>query len=272
MRFAFFGDIVGKAGRRAVEDHLPGLRERLALDFVVINAENAAAGFGVTEKICTQLYDLGADVLTLGNHAWDQREALTYIEREPRLIRPANYPVGAAPGKGANLFEASNGSRVLVINVMGNLFMETLDDAFGAVERELSAAPLGAVADAVIVDIHAEATSEKMAMGVFCDGRASLVVGTHTHVPTADTRVLPGGTGYQTDAGMCGDYDSVIGMDKEEPLRRFTTRMRSARFEPATGEPTLCGVFVETDDATGLAVRCEPIRLGGQLSDIEPAA
>lgn len=270
MRFAFFGDIVGKTGRRAVEAYLPGLREELALDFVVINAENAAAGFGITEKIANQLYDLGVDALTLGNHAWDQREALTFIDREPRLIRPANYPVGAAPGKGANLFEAANGARVLVINVMGNLFMETLDDAFATVERELSAAPLGEVADAVIVDIHAEATSEKGAMGVFCDGRTSLVVGTHTHVPTADTRILPGGTAYQTDAGMCGDYDSVIGMDKEEPVRRFTTRMRTARFEPATGEATLCGVFVETDDATGLAKRCEAIRLGGHLSEIRP--
>jgi metallophosphoesterase (TIGR00282 family) len=272
MRFAFFGDIVGKTGRRALEAHLPGLRESLSLDFIVVNAENAAAGFGVTEKICNQLFDLGVDVLTLGNHAWDQRETLTYIDREPRLLRPANYPKGAAPGKGSNLFEDASGRRVLVMNVMGNLFMETLDDSFATVERELAAAPLGEIADAVIVDFHGEATSEKTAMGVFCDGRASLVVGTHTHVPTADTRILPGGTGYQTDAGMCGDYDSVIGMDKEEPLRRFTTRMRTARFEPATGEATMCGVFVETDDATGLALRCEPIRMGGALLDIVPAA
>jgi metallophosphoesterase (TIGR00282 family) len=271
MRFAFFGDIVGKTGRKAIEAHLPTVRESLALDFIVVNAENAAAGFGVTEKICNQLFDLGVDVLTLGNHAWDQRETLTYIDREPRLLRPANYPKGAAPGKGSNLFEDASGRRVLVMNVMGNLFMETLDDSFATVERELAAAPLGEIADAVIVDFHGEATSEKTAMGVFCDGRASLVVGTHTHVPTADTRILPAGTGYQTDAGMCGDYDSVIGMDKEEPLRRFTTRMRSARFEPATGEATMCGVFVETDDATGLALRCEPIRMGGELSPMLPS-
>jgi 2',3'-cyclic-nucleotide 2'-phosphodiesterase len=271
MRLAFFGDIVGKTGRRAIEDHLPRVRKALQLDFVVINAENAAAGFGVTERICNQLFDLGADVLTLGNHAWDQRETLTFIDREPRLLRPANYPVGSTPGAGANLYDLPDGRRVFVMNVMGSLFMETLDDPFTAVERELAAAPLGMVADAAIVDFHGEATSEKMAMGVFCDGRASLVVGTHTHVPTADARVLPGGTAYQTDAGMCGDYDSVIGMDKEEPLRRFTTRMRSGRFEPATGEATMCGVFVETDDATGLAVRCEPIRLGGQLSETLPA-
>ena len=270
MRIAFFGDIVGKTGRRAVEDHLPGLRETLALDFVVINAENAAAGFGVTEKICQQLFDYGADVLTLGNHAWDQREALTYIDREPRLLRPANYPVGSAPGRGANLFQTAGGESVLVVNAMGNLFMETLDDPFAAVERELSAAPLGEVADAVLVDMHAEATSEKNAMGVFCDGRASLVVGTHTHIPTADARILPGGTGYQTDAGMCGDYDSVIGMDKEEPVRRFTTRMRTSRFEPATGEATLCGVMVETG-ADGLATSISPIRVGGALASQVPA-
>ena len=270
MRLAFFGDIVGKTGRVAVETHLPDLRKRLALDFVVVNAENAAAGFGVTAKICNQLFDVGVDALTLGNHAWDQREALTYIDREPRLLRPANYPVGSTPGAGANLFDLPDGRRVLVMNAMGNLFMETLDDPFAAVERELSAAPLGLVADAVILDFHGEATSEKMAMGVFCDGRASLVVGTHTHVPTSDTRILPGGTAYQTDAGMCGDYDSVIGMDKEEPLRRFTTRMRSGRFEPATGEATMSGVFVETDDRTGLAVRVAPIRIGGQLSETIP--
>ncbi|RKQ94164.1 TIGR00282 family metallophosphoesterase [Maricaulis maris] len=271
MRLAFFGDIVGKTGRRAIEDHLPRVREVLKPDFIVVNAENAAAGFGVTEKICNQLFDLGVDVLTLGNHAWDQRETLSFIDREPRLLRPANYPVGSTPGAGANLYDLPDGRRVFVMNVMGNLFMESLDDPFTAVERELSAAPLAVVADAVIVDFHGEATSEKMAMGAFCDGRASLVVGTHTHVPTADARVLPGGTGYQTDAGMCGDYDSVIGMDKEEPLRRFTTRMRSGRFEPATGEATMCGVFVETDDATGLALRCEPIRLGGQLAEALPA-
>jgi metallophosphoesterase (TIGR00282 family) len=270
MRIAFFGDIVGKTGRKSVGANLPMLRDRLELDFVVINAENAAAGFGVTEKICNELFEYGADVLTMGNHTWDQRETLSYIDREPRLIRPANYPKGAAPGKGSNLFEAPNGQRILVMNVMGNLFMETLDDVFATVERELGAAPLGEVADAVLVDIHGEATSEKMAMGVFCDGRASLVVGTHTHVPTADGRILPGGTAYQTDAGMCGDYDSVIGMDKEEPLRRFTTRMRSARFEPATGEASMCGVFVETNDATGLAIRCEPIRVGGVLTEQIP--
>ena len=270
MRLAFFGDIVGKTGRRAVEDHLPRVREALQLDFVVINAENAAAGFGVTEKICNQLFDLGADVLTLGNHAWDQRETLSFIDREPRLLRPANYPVGSTPGAGANLYDLPDGRRVFVMNVMGNLFMETLDDPFSAVDRELEKAPLGMVSDAILVDMHAEATSEKMAMGHFCDGRASLVVGTHTHVPTADCQILPGGTAYQTDAGACADYDSVIGNQKEEPLRRFTTRISGGRYKPAEGPATVCGVFVETDDATGLARRVEPIRVGGRLSETIP--
>ena len=226
MRLAFFGDVIGKSGRDGISDHLPGLKRDLKLDFVVVNAENAAGGFGITENTARELFMAGADCLTLGNHSWDQREALTYIVREPRLIRPANYPrLMDAPGAGANLFETDTGRTVLVMNVLGRVHMDPMDDPFGAVERELAAAPLGAVADAVIVDMHCEATSEKMAMGHFCDGRASLVVGTHTHVPTADCQILPGGTAYQTDAGGCCDYDSVIGNEKEEPLRRFTTRI-----------------------------------------------
>ncbi|MGF1461972.1 MAG: YmdB family metallophosphoesterase [Maricaulaceae bacterium] len=273
MRLAFFGDVMGKAGRRAAERDLPGLRADLALDFVVINGENAAGGFGITEKVAESLFAAGADCITLGNHAWDQREALTYIEREPRLLRPVNYPLGSgAPGKGANLFETRDGRRVLVMNVLGRLFMDSLDDPFAAVERELGAAPLGEIADAVIVDMHAEATSEKHAMGHFCDGRASLVVGTHTHIPTADSQVLPHGTAYQTDAGMCGDYDSVIGMEKDRPVLKFATRLPQGRNEPADKDPTLCGVFVETDDATGLAVTCEPIRVGARLINARPAS
>ena len=266
MRIGFLGDVVGKTGREGVAEHLPGLRDRHALDFVIVNAENAAGGFGITERTANELYDAGADVLTLGNHAWDQNEALTYIEREPRLLRPVNYPEGAAPGRGASLYDLADGRRVLVMNVMLRLYMQPLEDPFAAVDRQLNAAPLGAVADAIIVDMHGEATSEKMAMGVYCDGRASLVVGTHTHVPTADHRILPGGTAYQTDAGMCGDYDSVIGMDKEEPLNRFVTHMRSARFQPALGDSTMCGLIIETDDATGLAKSCEPVRVGGVLA------
>lgn len=271
MRIAFFGDILGKTGRKAVTAHLPGLRERLSLDFVAVNAENAAGGFGITRGTAEELFDAGADVLTLGNHAWDQSEALTYIEREPRLLRPVNYPPNTAPGKGANLYSTKDGRSVLVMNVMGRLFMDPLDDPFAAVDEQISNAPLGQVADAILVDFHGEATSEKTAMGYFCDGRASLVVGTHTHVPTADARILPDGTGYITDLGMTGDYNSIIGMDPEEPMRRFTTKMRSGRFQPAEGEATLCGVYLETDDRTGLARRIDPIRIGGRLSETVPA-
>jgi 2',3'-cyclic-nucleotide 2'-phosphodiesterase len=273
MRLGFFGDVVGRSGREGLAEHLPGLRRRLDLEFVVVNAENAAAGFGITENTAKELFAAGADCLTLGNHSWDQKEALTYIEREPRLIRPLNYPrLSHAPGRGAQLFETERGSRVLVINLLGRVHMDALDDPFAAVDRELEACPLGAAADGVVVDMHCEATSEKMAMGHFCDGRASLVVGTHTHVPTADAQVLPGGTAYQTDAGACADYDSVIGNDKEEPLRRFTTRISGGRYKPADGPATVCGVFVETDPRTGLALRIEPIRVGGRLKETVPEA
>jgi len=271
MRIAFFGDVVGRSGREGLADHLPGLRRRLGLDFVIVNAENAAAGFGITENTARELYDAGADCLTLGNHSWDQKEAMTYIVREPRLIRPANYPIlSDAPGRGSNLFELQDGRRILVINLLGRVHMDALDDPFAAANRELDSAPLGDVADAVVVDMHAEATSEKMAMGHFCDGRASLVVGTHTHVPTADAQILNGGTAYQTDAGACADYDSVIGNHKEEPLRRFTTRISQGRYRPAEGPATICGVYVETDDRTGLARRIAPIRMGGRLAETVP--
>ncbi len=271
MRFLFLGDVVGRPGRVAVQDRLPGLRERWQLDCGVINGENAAGGFGITEAICDELLAAGADAVTLGNHSWDQREALVFIARQDRLVRPANYPAGT-PGRGAAVIEARNGARVLVVNVMGRIFMDALDDPFAAVERELSACPLGEVADAVIVDVHAEATSEKQAMGHFLDGRASLVVGTHTHVPTADTRILPAGTAYQSDAGMCGDYDSVLGMQKDEPIRRFLQKTPGARLESASGQGALSGIAVDIDDATGLARAAWPVRLGPHLQEALPSA
>ncbi len=269
MRLLFLGDVVGRAGRDIVLGRLPDLIGRLSADFVVVNGENSAGGFGITEAIHGELMDAGADVVTTGNHVWDQREALVFIERTPTLLRPLNFPQGT-PGRGAGLFEARSGARVLVVNAMGLVFMHTLEDPFAALARELAACPLGEGADAIVVDFHAEATSEKQAMGHFLDGRASLVVGTHTHVPTSDYRVLVDGTAYMTDVGMCGDYDSIIGMEKEEPLRRFLTKIPSGRFEPALGEASLSGVLVETDDGTGLARRIAPVRLGGHLAETLP--
>ena len=269
MRLAFFGDVVGRTGRRAMGKHLPRLREDLKLDAVVVNGENAAGGFGITESTANEIYEAGADVITLGNHSFDNAAALGYIEREPRLLRPVNYPPGTVPGKGVNVYDIG-GRQLMVVNVLGRVFMDALDDPFVAILDILETSGLGEMMDAIIIDVHAEATSEKQAMGHVCDGRVSLVVGTHQHVPTADTRILPGGTAYQTDAGMCGDYSGVIGMQKEEPLRRFTTRLRGGRFEVAAGEATICGVFVETDDKTGLAIRAEPIRIGPLLAQHVP--
>jgi metallophosphoesterase (TIGR00282 family) len=270
MRFLFLGDVVGRPGRKAVLDHLPELRRRLALDFVVVNGENAAGGFGITEAIHQDLLDAGADVVTLGNHAFDQREALVFITRQERLLRPANYPKGA-PGRGAGLFKARNGAEILVVNVMGRIFMGDLDCPFQALERELAACPLGEGADAIFIDVHAEATSEKQSIAYWADGRASVVAGTHTHVPTADERILPRGTAYMSDVGMCGAYESVLGMDTEEPVSRFLTKIPRGRFEPADGEATLCGFAVEIDDATGQARKAGGLRIGGVLSPLFPA-
>jgi metallophosphoesterase (TIGR00282 family) len=270
VRILFIGDLVGRSGRSSVMERLPGLMQDWRLDFVVVNGENAAGGFGITETIYHDLIGAGADAVTLGNHAWDQKEALVFIARAPRLIRPVNYPKGT-PGRGAALIDARNGARVLVINAMGRIFMDPLDDPFAALEREVAACPLKTGADAIIVDIHAEASSEKQAMGYFLDGKVSLVVGTHTHVPTADHQVLPGGTAFVTDVGMTGDYNSCIGMVKDEPLSRFIRRIPSAKFEPALGPATLCGLAVETDDKTGLAQRVAAVRLGGRLEEARPA-
>ena len=261
---------MGRSGRNVVTERLPNLIRDWKLDLVAINGENAAGGFGITEAIYQELIDAGADAITLGNHAWDQKEALVFIERADRLIRPLNYPQGT-PGRGAAMIEAKNGARVLVINAMGRVFMDPLDDPFAAVDRELTACQLRTGADAIIVDIHAETTSEKQSMGHFLDGRASLVVGTHTHVQTADHRIFPGGTAFISDVGMTGDYDSVIGMNKDEPLGRFLRKISTSKFEAASGPGTLCAIAVETDDKTGLAQRVAPVRLGGRLEEAKPA-
>jgi 2',3'-cyclic-nucleotide 2'-phosphodiesterase len=267
----FVGDVVGKAGRTALFHHMPMLREHLKPDLIVVNGENAAHGFGITEEIYNQFREAGADVVTLGNHAFDQREALVFIAREERLIRPLNWPQGC-PGAGTALVETAKGQRVLVINAMGRVMIEPqLNDPFPAIEREIEACKLGRDCDAILLDFHAEASSEKMAMGHFCDGRVSLVVGTHTHTPTADHMILAGGTAYQTDAGMTGDFDSVIGMEKTEPLQRFLHKLPIERMKPAEGEGTVCGLVVDTDDKTGLAKRIQPLRIGGKLSLAVPS-
>ncbi|WP_424927415.1 TIGR00282 family metallophosphoesterase [Amaricoccus tamworthensis] len=269
MKILFLGDVMGRAGRRAVAETLPRLRTEWSLDFVVVNGENSSGGMGLTAAHADLLFEAGADCVTLGDHAFDQKDMFGHVEKDNRVLRPLNY-ARTAPGIGARVFSTASGKKVFVAQVLGQVFMRrAFADPFSAIDAALKQAPLGN-ANAVIVDFHAEATSEKMAMGFWCDGRASLVVGTHTHVPTADTQILPKGTAYQSDAGMCGDYDSVIGMDKLEPISRFVTGMTKSRFTPASGPATLSGVFVETDDASGKAVKAVPVRVGGRLSASGP--
>ena len=273
MNILLCGDVVGRSGREAIKRHLPALKRDLCIDVAIVNAENAAHGFGLNERLAGELYDSGADILSTGNHVWDQRELIQYIERDRRILRPANFPEGT-PGAGWRLHPVDGERTVLVVNLMGRLFMEALDDPFARLESILAQHPLaagpGRGATAIVVDFHGEATSEKMAFGHFADGRVSAVLGTHTHVPTADHQILPGGTAYISDAGMCADYDSVIGMEKAPSVRRFVTKMPGEKPKPAEGEASLCGVFVVIDDATGLARRIEPVRAGGRLAENVP--
>jgi metallophosphoesterase (TIGR00282 family) len=270
MNLLLLGDVFGQPGRAAVTAHLPALRRDLQVDVAIVNAENAAHGFGLTEKIAGELYEAGADILTTGNHVWDQRELIPYIERDQRVLRPANFPPGT-PGSGTRLHHLGDGRSILVINLMGRLFMDALDDPFRGLDAAIGDLVLGRDVAAIVVDFHGEATSEKNALGHFADGRVSAVIGTHTHIPTADARILLGGTAYISDLGMCGDYDSVIGLEKQASIRRFVTKMPGPKKpEPASGEATLCGVFVVTDDLTGLARRIEPVRFGGRLAAYVP--
>lgn len=270
MRILFLGDVVGRSGREAISNLLPGLIERFEFDFVIVNGENASHGRGLTEAHFNKIREAGADAVTLGDHAWDQRDALTYIEREQTLVRPLNFAPDA-PGRGAMLIESRKGQRVLVVQAQGQVFMNPVDNPFRAVEKAVAECPLGDVADAIVVDFHAEATSEMQAMGHFMDGRVSLVVGTHTHIPTSDHRVLTGGTGLMSDAGMCGTYDSVIGMETDEPINRFVTGIVGGRFIPADGDAGLSGVVIETNPSTGLCESIQPLRFGGSLSEALPS-
>jgi 2',3'-cyclic-nucleotide 2'-phosphodiesterase len=266
MKILFLGDVVGRSGRDAVVKHVPQLRKEWALDFVVVSGDNAAGGFGITPAICKDFFDAGADVVTGGDHIWDQKEIVPYLSTEKRLLRPQNFP-DSAPGRGHNIYTTKDGRKILVLHLLGQVFhREHTNCPFATADTILQAIKLGGAVPAIIVDFHAEATSEEMAMGKYLDGRVSMVVGSHTHVPTADARVLPKGTAYQTDAGMCGDYDSVIGFDAAAPLERFLTKITKNRMEPAAGEATLCGLLVETDDATGLAKSCKAIQFPKPLA------
>ena len=260
---------MGRSGRDVLSAVLPELRRKLQIDFVLVNGENAAGGFGITADICQSFYQLGTDVITLGNHAWDQRETMSYIEADPKLIRPANYPIGT-PGRGSGVYKTSDGQTVLVIQVMCRLFMDAIDDPFASLKSILDSYRLGTSVDAILVDIHGEATSEKQALARYVDGQISVAAGTHTHVPTADHMIFPGGTAFITDLGMCGAYNSIIGMEIKPILHRFTRKMPGERFSPVLEEATLCAVYVETNDSTGLATHISPVRIGGILDPVEP--
>jgi metallophosphoesterase (TIGR00282 family) len=270
MKILFFGDIMGRSGRDGLAKHLPDLKVRLKPDVIIANAENAAAGFGITDKMAKEFFTLGVDCLTTGNHIWGQKEVVGTIDQEPRLLRPLNYPEGT-PGRGAYLHTLPGGRKILIVNIMARLFMHpVLDDPFVTMEKLLAHYRLQQNLHAIFVDFHGEATSEKMAFGHVFDGRVSAVVGTHTHIPTADSMILPRGTAYQSDAGMCGDYDSVIGMKKEQSILKFTRFIPSERMSPAEGEATVCGVMITVDDATGLATGIESLRVGGRLRNVMP--
>jgi metallophosphoesterase (TIGR00282 family) len=270
MRILFFGDIMGRSGRDGLARHLPDLKSKLKPDVVIVNGENSAAGFGISTKIAQDFYSLGVDCITTGNHIWGQKELVGTIDQDPRLLRPLNYPEGT-PGRGSYLHTLGGGRKILIVNVMARVFMEpVLDDPFVVTEKLLAQHRLGQTVQAVFIDFHGEATSEKMAYSHVFDGRVSAIIGTHTHVPTADDHILSKGTAYMSDAGMCGDYDSVIGMKKELSIWKFTRKIPGERMQPADGEATLCGVCITTDDATGRATAIEPFRIGGQLKQQSP--
>ncbi len=258
MKILFLGDVVGRSGRDAVIGNLRKLRAEHAIDFTIINVDNAAHGFGVTPAIAEDFFAVGADCLTLGNHGFDQKEILTVLDKESRLIRGNNYPKGTL-GRGQNIFALPDGRKIAVIHTIGRLFMDVLDCPFQRTNDDLQNLRLAGNVQAIFVDIHAEASSEKMAMGHYLDGRVSAVVGTHTHIPTSDLMIFPGGTAYQTDAGMCGDYNSVIGFVKDTPIQRYVRKMPTIKLEPALGPGQVRGCVVETDDKTGLAKSITPV-------------
>jgi metallophosphoesterase (TIGR00282 family) len=266
MRILFLGDVVGRSGREAVLKNIASLRASTKADSVIVNVENAAAGHGVTVKIAQEFLAAGIDCLTTGNHVWGQKELFGAIDQMPRLLRPDNFPSGT-PGKGSCLVPLPDGRKLLVVQLMGRVFIEPpLDNPFAVLDRTLAGFKLGTSVTAIFVDFHAEATSEKMAFAHFFDGRVSAIIGTHTHIPTADEHILPGGTAYQSDSGMCGDYNSVIGVMKEQPIWNFTRQTPGGRFVAAEGEATLCGSLIDIDDTTGKARSICRIQTGGLLT------
>jgi len=267
MNILLLGDILGPAGRKALTESLPNLIKQKELDFVVVNGENAAdPGVGITKRIVEEFLEIGVDVITTGNHVWDQKEAMEFITSEKRLLRPENLSKGS-PGKGFGIYNSKNNKKVAVINLMGNIYMKKCDDVFQAAKKFIQTVQLKREADFIVVDMHGEITSEKMAMGYLFDGKATMVVGTHTHVPTSDYRIMEKGTAYQTDIGMCGDYNSVIGMNRDNSLKKFFKDPSATKHYPALGEATISGLMVVADDKTGLANKVEPIVLGALLEN-----
>tara|TARA_B100001989_G_C24545235_1_gene470280 strand:+ start:2088 stop:2906 length:819 start_codon:yes stop_codon:yes gene_type:complete len=270
MRIVFIGDIMGRSGREALQTYLPQVKEKLSPDVVIVNGENAAHGRGITEKFCKEFYEWGVDCITTGNHVWDQREILAYIKKDPRLIRPHNFPKNTTPGNGVCALNLTSGQKIVVVNLMARLFMQAMDCPFQTMEDVLVEHKLGQNCDAIFVDFHGETTSEKMAFGHHFSGRISAMIGTHTHVPTADAHVMAGGTAFMSDAGMTGDYDSVIGMKKTSAIERFTKMTPGESFVPANENKMLCGALIITDDKTGLAKNIAPIRIGDVLAEAMP--
>ena len=267
MNILLLGDVMGPAGRKVIAEQLQNIIKKKKVDFVILNGENAAdPGAGITKEIFEEFLKLGADVITTGNHVWDEKEAMDFISLEKRLLRPENLPKGS-PGNGFGIFKSKNNKKVAVINLMGNIFMKKCDDVFQAAKKFINLVKLGKDVDFIVVDLHGEITSEKMAMGYLFDGKATMVVGTHTHVPTSDHRIMEKGTAYQTDVGMCGDYNSVIGMNKDNSLKRFLKDPSAIKHYPALGEGTISGILVFADDKTGLANKVEPIVLGKFLEN-----
>jgi hypothetical protein len=268
MKILFLGDVAGPSGCKAVQNYLPQIKKKNKINFVIVNGENASeTGVGITKKNAEDMFNAGVNVITSGNHIWDQKETIEHITKEKRLLRPENLIEGT-PGKGFEIYNVLSGEKIAVLNLMGNIFMKKCEDVFSTAEKIFNKFRLKRDADFIVVDFHGEITSEKMAMGHYLDGKATLVIGTHTHIPTSDFRVLENGTAYQSDAGMCGDYNSVIGMNKENSLKKFFNNKEAKKHFPSLGQATLSGIIVDGDLNTGLAKSAKQFLFGGVLKEV----